>query len=283
MPTAREQLLASTIWGIRRPKFALTPGHFLLRLNDPAIPFDHQSATDLLHCYGHLRRALTELTGATAAQLHLSLNWQPVGNAIGEPLAETSTPTLHTFFAWPGSRAASAVLALPAHERSAVSNNRELDDQLRDWRDGRLQAPPAAPVESPSVLTHAPLANESLSEAAHSWEPEGWAERPFHVEPAHPGPGLPFRGGHWTAVPRFSAGPLDTLGPDSLVVLAETMTGLGTNSQPPFQGMTFWATDVWSSPAPSTIHLFGRQHGGAPSLLSEFVTRGGLELPTDMP
>ncbi|MDD0859278.1 hypothetical protein NHF46_19215 [Arthrobacter alpinus] len=69
----------------------------MIRLNDPSIAFGPDSAADLLRCYGALRRALTELVGATGAQLYISRNWQPVGDAIGEPVAETSTPRYTPF------------------------------------------------------------------------------------------------------------------------------------------------------------------------------------------
>ncbi len=38
--SGREQLYASTFWGIRRPQFPLTPGHFAIRLTDPSLAFD---------------------------------------------------------------------------------------------------------------------------------------------------------------------------------------------------------------------------------------------------
>ena len=105
----RTHLYSSTFWSVRRPKFPLMAGRFVIRLNDPSIAFGRESAADLLRCYGHLRGALTELAG-------------------------TSTPSLHAFFAFPESTTAAAALRLPAHERVAVKDTVKLDEALRSWR-----------------------------------------------------------------------------------------------------------------------------------------------------
>lgn len=284
MPAVREQLLASSHWSIRRPKFPLSSGHFVIRLNDPSIAFSEESAADLLRCYGHLRRALADVAGATAAQLHLALNWQPVGDAVGEPLAETSTPTVHTFFSFPGSAAVSSVLRLSAHERVAVEDNEDLDAQLRSWHGGKVaaghtagQAPsrarPGDSVQGDSVP------GDPAPGQDRSWEPEVWPARPFHVEPVGPKPGQPFPSAQWLAVPRFPAATLDRMEPALLLELANTMEGLASHSHPPFQGITLWVTDDWDSPAPAAINIFARRHGWAPHQLANFVDGGGLDLP----
>ncbi|MFQ4148279.1 hypothetical protein AAGW05_06230 [Arthrobacter sp. LAPM80] len=259
----REQLLASTFWGIRRPKVPLAQGHFLLRLNDPSIAFGAESAADLLRCYGHLRRAMTDLAGATAAQLYIALNWHPVGDAVGEPLPETSTPTVHAFFSWPGSTTAASALRLPAHQRVAVGNTEGLDERLRVWGGGLVSDTPGGPTPGPD----------------RAWEPPGWADRPFHIEPVGPAPGESFRGGHWSAVARFPAATLDGTDPLSLLALAKNMTVLASHSRPPFQGVTLWVTEEWPSPVPAVIHLFARRHGEEPQQIADFVAGGGLDLP----
>jgi hypothetical protein len=256
----RTHLYSSTFWSVSRPKFPLMAGHFVIRLNDPSIAFGRESAADLLRCYGHLRHALTELAGATAAQLYMALHWQPVGNAIGEPLAETSTPTLHTFFALPDGTTAAAALRLPAHERVAVEDTVELDEALRSWRGA-----------APSAAAGPSHGGDSIHAA------EG---RAFQIEAASPESGESFRGGHWTAVPRSVNSSFDRMAPDSLVELAGTMEGLVTGAVPPFQGITSWVTDAWASTAPATIHIFARHHGDERQQVASFVADGGLDFPS---
>jgi hypothetical protein len=246
------------IWSIRRPQFPLTAGHFAIRLNDPSTTFDTESAADLLRCYGLLRRGLASLMGATAAQLYVALNWQPVGNSVGEPLAETSTPTLHAFFDWPDGARADAVLRLPAHERAAVADTAELDGTLR-LRLAEDTVGRPAPVEFPPAHGDAP-----------------GDIRAFHIEPSAPAPGEPFRGGHWTAVPRLSVTSLDEVAPSDVLELAAGMELLRSHSRPPFSGMTLWALDAWVAKTPATVNIFGRRHGDAARLVSEFVAGGGL-------
>jgi hypothetical protein len=281
----RTQLYSSTFWSARRPKFPLTEGHLVLRLNDPAIAFGEDSAADLLHCYGRLRRALASLRGATAAQLYMSLNWQPVGDSLGEPLAETSTPTLHVFFHWPGSTTPATTLGVPAHQRVAAEGTGELDGALRSWLDGARTSSGMSedlPAADLPVTSAAPRPGDPAPGEDRTWEPPGWEDRPFHIEPARPGPGEPFHGGHWTAVPRFPAATLDRLDPAALVELAGTLAKMVSQSRPKFQGSTVWATDPWDAPIPAVLHLFGRQHGESPRMLPDFLASGGLDLPSPM-
>lgn len=267
---AREHLFASTFWDVCRPKFPLTPGHFVIRLNDPSLAFDAESATDLLRCYGRLRRAVVEAAGATAAQLYISRNWQPVGDAIGEPLSETSTPSLHTFFAWPGGHTASAALILPAHQRVPSKETASLDAAVRGWADGAFTGP-INPATAPRT--------EQLAEMPGGDEqaPGPWKSRAFTVEAAQDIPGHESSAGHWMAVPREAVDSLDEVGTDALLELASGVEELAWNSSPRHAGMTVWASDVWGMPA--AIHVFARQHGNGGGLLAAFARAGGLELP----
>lgn len=283
MPGTREQLLVSTFWSILRPKFALTPGHFLLRLNDASIALGNESAADLLRCYGHLRRALAQLAGATSAQLYTALDWQPVGDAIGEPLPDASTATIQVFFTWPENASGSpfsasptpaASLRLPAHQRIPVEPIDALDEQVRAWHGGRMAALPDQDIMR---VAPNPVPGGAFADPGASLESEGWAERPFHIEPSHPGPGRPFRGGHWIAVPRFTRSPLDTLEPGELLELASTLERVATHARAPYRGTCMWALDYWQSPEPAKLHIFARQHGAEHPLLAEFVTGGGLD------
>lgn len=254
MHVARAHLLASTYWSIRRPQKTLTPGHFMIRLNDPSIAFGTESAADFLRCYGHLRRALQDLVGATAAQLYLSRNWQPVGDAIGEPLSDSSTPTLHLFFIWPGSQSATAVLSRPAHQRMAVGDTAALDSQIAAWNGGLIRSEGGACA--------------AASESTGSTPPS------FTVDPVPAdGEAAP---GHWRATLVEAVASLDQLSIDALMELAGGVEQAAWNSSPRHAGIAVWATDVWRTAA--EIHLFARQHGPGDEQLTEFVVGGGLDV-----
>lgn len=268
---AREHLFASTFWDVCRPKIPLTPGHFVIRLNDPSLAFDAESATDLLRCYGRLRRAVMDASGATAAQLYISRNWQPVGDAIGEPVSETSTPSLHTFFAWPGSPTVSAALNLPAHLRVPSTETASLDDAVRDWADGAS----GCLIDQALAPRTEQAAEMPGSEDAPISGP--WISRTFLVETAQEIPGHPAATGHWTAAPRREVGSLDEVGTEALLELAAGVEEMAWNSSLRHAGMTVWASDVWGTPA--VIHIFGRQHGSDGGQLAAFAQAGGLDLP----
>lgn len=282
MPNTREQLFASTFWNIRRPKHPLTPGHFVIRLNDPSLAFGPESATDFLRCYGQLRRALTELMDASGAQLYISRNWQPVGDAIGEPLAETSTPSLHTFFVWPGSPTAASALLRPAHRRSrhkssAPEDTDALDDRVRicltSSAGARPEAGPLAHDDESAQSASTPATEQPVGPTVSA--PEGWGNRAFQVEPAKANPGDEFSAGHWTAVPRSPISSLDQLEPAALLELTQGIEDLAWHSSPRHAGMSVWATDLWgTSPR---IDIFAREHGDGNQLAS-FLSAGGLEL-----
>lgn len=278
---AREQLYASTFWGIRRPQLPLTPGHFVIRLTDPSLAFGPESATDLLHCYRHLRQALTAINGATAAQLYISRNWSPVGDALGEPLSETSTPTLHAFISWPGSPAASVALRLPAHLRQAATHYAALDESLRLWRGGpdvMGSLHPAGPVETERTATTAdPAASAANPADAVSVHPATlWKSQAFSVETVTPHAADLVGAGHWTAVPRQEVKYLDTMGTGALLELAAGVEQLAWNAGPRHAGMTVWATDIWGKDI--SINIFGRQHGQGSQQVANFVASGGLDL-----
>lgn len=284
MAPIRTHLHSSTFWSARRPGFPLTQGHYVLRLNDPAIEFGTESAADLLRCYAHLRRALCEIAGATAAQLYIALNWQPVGDAVGEPLAETSTPTLHLFFSLPESTTAASALRLPAHQRLAVGETRTLDESLRSWQEGisSSQNPDPDPY-SASAAPAESSGQELTNDLGPTGELAGWAERPFCIEPVRALPGTPLQGGHWTALPRTAFATLDRMDPMTLLELANTLEPLVSHARPAYAGVTVWVNDEWNSQAPLTIHIFGRRHGDCSAQVADFVTGGGLDLPVTEP
>jgi hypothetical protein len=134
MGLSRRLLYASAFWEVARPRTALTAGHLLIRLSNPAIAFDFRSAADWLTCHQAARQALAEVLGAGRCSVVFAHQWHPIGAAIGEPEVESSTPTFHLFGRWdsepvsPGEQ-----LRLPAQRRvpAAAEGLITLDAGLR--------------------------------------------------------------------------------------------------------------------------------------------------------
>lgn len=247
MSAVREQLFVSTFWSIRRPKAALTAGHFVIRLNDPAIAFSVDSSNDLLDCYHRLVAAMVDLHGPVVAQVYVALNWQPVGDAIGEPVAETSTPTLHVFLHGAGLPAASPILQMPAHDRVPYASPAGADAAVRTAL--RSEAGSAA---SPSgALPEVTFRINELSDV------------------------------QWTAVLEPSSSTLNTLSAARLLELAATLESFHSRSVPPFSGATLWACEQGhdGENGAATITIFGRRHGQAENPVADFSRSGALDIP----
>jgi hypothetical protein len=132
MAMARRLLFRSSMWEVARPRTPLTEGHFMVRLSDPATAFTHDSAADWLLCYSAARAALDEVLHSTLCTVMFPFRWHPLGSAIGEPAAESSTPGFHLFARWPGeSTTPGEQLALPAHRRRTAGPFDDLDAELR--------------------------------------------------------------------------------------------------------------------------------------------------------
>jgi len=118
MGLERRLLYRSGFWEIARPRHPLTAGHILIRLSDPSTEFAQASASDWLFCHNLVRAALHDVLGATRFAVMFAHRWHPLGSAIGEPVAESSTPTFHLFGRWDGETTTpGAQLSLPAHHR----------------------------------------------------------------------------------------------------------------------------------------------------------------------
>ncbi len=118
MRLERRLLYRSGFWEIARPRHPLTAGHILIRLSDPSTEFAQASASDWLFCHNLVRAALHDVLGATRFAVMFAHRWHPLGSAIGEPVAESSTPTFHLFGRWDGETTTpGAQLSLPAHRR----------------------------------------------------------------------------------------------------------------------------------------------------------------------
>ncbi|ABM08027.1 hypothetical protein [Paenarthrobacter aurescens] len=118
MGLERRLLYRSGFWEIARPRHPLTAGHILIRLSDPSTEFAQASASDWLFCHNLVRAALHDVLGSTRCAVMFAHRWHPLGSAIGEPVAESSTPTFHFFGRWDGETTTPGLqLSLPAHRR----------------------------------------------------------------------------------------------------------------------------------------------------------------------
>ncbi|MCF3137893.1 hypothetical protein LRQ04_01385 [Paenarthrobacter sp. AR 02] len=146
---SRRLLYRSAFWEIARPRHPLTAGHVLLRLSDPSTEFAYPSATDWLLCHNLIRTALRDVMGVVRCPIMFSYRWHPLGAAIGEPVAESSTPTFHLFGRGPGETTTPGhQLLLPAHRRVGEPLERleATDDAIRD---ALVRARPAATAPLP--------------------------------------------------------------------------------------------------------------------------------------
>ena len=171
MRLERRLLYRSGFWEIARPRHPLTAGHILIRLSDPSTEFAQASASDWLFCHNLVRAALHDVLGATRFAVMFAHRWHPLGSAIGEPVAESSTPTFHLFGRWDGETTTpGAQLSLPAHRRLGE---------------------PDHPLEATDAAVREAL-RRSRSEAAVSSGPQaGDAVVPASdvgPPPSHPGP-----------------------------------------------------------------------------------------------
>jgi hypothetical protein len=118
MSLSRRLLFASAVWEVARPRTALTAGHLLIRLSNPAVAFDLRSAADWLVCHNAARQALKDVLGAGTWSVLFAHQWHPIGAAVGEPEVESSTPTFHLFGRWDGETVSPGEqLRLPAQRR----------------------------------------------------------------------------------------------------------------------------------------------------------------------
>ncbi|WP_115790248.1 hypothetical protein [Arthrobacter silvisoli] len=234
MPMARRLLLRSSMWEVARPRVPLTEGHFMVRLSDPATPFTEESAADWLLCYSAARAALDEVLGSTLCTVMFPFRWHPLGSAIGEPAAESSTPGFHLFARWPGeSTTPGSQLALPAHRRRAAGPFDELDAALR----AALQRAAAArPAEAPDP--------DSLDTASRH---VAWVSRDN---------GAAY---HRVLVPEPGVDAVSGLPPSSLLSLAAALEALPTGND--VTGYTCVLTESADPAVPLELHALGRSAG----------------------
>ena len=246
MNLSRRLLFASAFWEVARPRTALNAGHLLIRLTNPAVAFDLRSAADWLLCHNAARQALAEVLGAKRCTVVFAHQWHPIGAAIGEPEAESSTPTFHLFGRWDGEPVTpGGQLRLPAQRRVPAPEN-----QLLEY-DGGLRA----------ALRRSAL--ERQSEAGRQ-----------SAEPAPVGDAVP----ELVAVPpRFKAGAHHTvlapasgepgLTPGHLLALAASLQGL--TERRGVTGLSCVVPEPGSGPL--EVHAMGRSAGESVNPMQEFL------------
>lgn len=255
MSMLRRLLYASDVWEIVRPRTALTAGHLLIRLTNPATAFDLRSAADWLLCHTAARQALAEVLGATRCTVVFAHQWHPIGTAIGEPEVESSTPTFHLFGRWDNESATPGEkLLLPTQRRvpAAAAELAEYDGGLR------------------TALRR--LAVERSVAAGWHFAAMAGHDTAAKCHPADPGTEIT------SSAPQFKAGPHHTvlspasdeavLTPGHLLALAAALEGLREH-----RGVT-GISCVVPDPGPGRleVHALGRSAGEPVNPLQEFLS-----------
>ena len=244
MNVSRRLLFASAFWEVARPRTALNGGHLLIRLTNPATAFDLRSAADWQHCHNMARQALADVLGATRCTVVFAHRWHPIGAAIGEPEAESSTPTFHMFGRWdaepvtPGEQ-----LRLPVQRRvpAAAEELKEYDGGLRTALRRLALERPAEPV---------PPADGAL--------PELTARAPRVKAGAH----------HTVLSPALPPAPGGTgLTPGHLLALAAAVQGL--TARPGVTGLSCVVPEPGAGGL--EVHAMGRSAGESLNPMQEFL------------
>lgn len=238
MQLSRRLLFGSSVWEVTRPRTPLTSGHLMIRLSDPATALDHRSAADWLRCHNAARRALADVLGADTCTLLFAHRWHALGASIGEPAAESSTPTFHLFGRWDGEPVTPAEqLSLPAQRRKPASDQ-DLDKYDAGLRTALLKA--AASAAHPEVTpdSGAPLP------AIRTWPPS---------TPA---------GSHHTVLsPERPLGSVEDVAPAELLALAAALEGLALRQA--VAGLSCIVPDTAVTDGRLELHALGRSAGEA--------------------
>jgi hypothetical protein len=235
MELSRRLLFGSAVWEVTRPRTPLTSGHLMIRLSNPATALDHRSAADWLRCHNAAREALAEVLGAGACTLLFAHRWHALGAAIGEPAAESSTPSFHLFGRWEGEPVTPAEqLSLPAQRRRPVPDQ-DLNKYDGGLRAALLKAAVAVP-ESTGPETVAPLP------AIRAWAPSSPA------------------GTHHTVLaPGRSLGSVQDVTPPELLALAAALEALAMRQS--VTGLSCIVPDAAVTGGRLELHALGRSAG----------------------
>ena len=265
MHISRRLLFASAFWEVARPRTALNAGHLLIRLTNPATAFDHRSAADWLWCHNAARQALAELLGAGRCTVVFAHQWHAIGAAIGEPEAESSTPTFHLFGRWDGEPVAPGEqLRLPAQRRVPAGT-----EELRKYDAGLRAALRALALER---------------QADSSWQFEEMLAGSTAAKRRSAEPDVPVDGAVpevVAATPRFKAGTHHTvlstappsasggpgLTPGHLLALAGSLQGL--TERRGVSGLSCVVPEPGNGPL--QVHAMGRSAGESVNPMQEFL------------
>lgn len=238
MQLSRRLLFGSAVWEVTRPRTPLTSGHLMIRLSDPATALDHRSAADWLRCHNAARRALADVLGADICTLLFAHRWHALGASIGEPAAESSTPTFHLFGRWDGEPVTPAEqLSLPAQRRKPASDQ-DLDKYDAGLRTALLKAAATAvrPEADPESSTPVP--------AIRTWSPS---------TPA---------GSHHTVLsPERQIGSMEDVAPGELLALAAALEALALRQA--VTGLSCIVPDTAVTGGRLELHALGRSAGEA--------------------
>ncbi|UKA48841.1 hypothetical protein LFT48_15540 [Arthrobacter sp. FW305-123] len=248
MGLERRLLYRSGFWEIARPRHPLTAGHILIRLSDPSTEFAQASASDWLFCHNLVRAALHDVLGATRYAVMFAHQWHPIGSAIGEPVAESSTPTFHVFGRWDGETTTpGAQLSLPAHRRPGEPGH-PMDATDAAIREALQRRRPEAGVSS------APEAGDAVGPSAASAP----MVRAVQVGPVH------------TVIEtlRPVASVRDIL-PTELLAMGATLAGLPLSGG--LSGFSCLALERESEDGPLRVHALGRSAAEAVNPLEDLI------------
>lgn len=244
MGLARRLLWGSAVWEVARPRTPLTAGHLLIRLSNPATALDRRSASDWLRCHKAAHAALTQVLGVTHCTLMFAYQWHALGAALGEPVAESSTPTFHLFGRWDAEPATpGAVLALPAHRRTPLGDDELLDIDLA-LRDAlrtaaAFDADLTAAVDDPD---DGPLIDDNVTTALPDI---------VTLTPAHPAESVH----RVLTFPRPLAS-ISDVGPAEVLALAKALEGFAAD--PTVSGLSCIAPDPSITGGRLKVHVLGR-------------------------
>jgi diadenosine tetraphosphate (Ap4A) HIT family hydrolase len=249
MELSRRLLFGSAVWEVARPRTPLTSGHLMIRLSNPATALDHRSAADWLLCHNAARSALADVIGAGTCTLLFAHRWHALGASIGEPAAESSTPTFHLFGRWDGEPVTPAEqLALPAQRRSPVP------DQDLDTYDVGLRT---------ALLAAATAARRSAPDGPDSTRP-GRTE-PEAVVPLPAirtwTPSNPAGTHHTVLAPERSIGSIQDVTPPELLALAAELEALALRQS--VTGLSCMVPDAAVTGGRVELHALGRSAGEA--------------------
>ncbi|MBP1135236.1 diadenosine tetraphosphate (Ap4A) HIT family hydrolase [Arthrobacter sp. PvP023] len=258
MQLSRRLLFGSAVWEVTRPRTPLTAGHLMIRLSNPATALDHRSAADWLLCHNAARRALADVLGADTCTLLFAHRWHALGAAIGEPAAESSTPTFHLFGRWDGEPVTPAgQLSLPAQRRKPAPDQ-ELDKYDAGLRAALLTAAAAAVDEAPdgtgSETDAETVAEADRDEAAREQEAPLPAIRAWT-------PPSPAGSDHTVLAPERTIGSVEEVTPSELLALAAALEALSLRQA--VTGLSCVVPDTAVTGGRLELHALGRSAGEA--------------------